>query len=72
MNKDINVTISLLNCFEEKDIVNKIINICNKYVMEEDYTLIKDLLEYDLKTTYLEEILYKNYVELINIEDIVS
>lgn len=72
LNKDINVTISLLNCFEEKDIVNKIINICNKYVMEEDYTLIKDLLEYDLKTTYLEEILYKNYVELINIEDIVS
>ena len=60
LNKDINVTISLLNCFEEKDIVNKIINICNKYVMEEDYTLIKDLLEYDLKTTYLEEILYSN------------
>lgn len=72
LNKDINVTISLLDSFKEKDIVNKIINICNKYIMEDDYTLIKDLLEYDLKHTYIDNNLYKNYVELINIDDIIS
>ena len=72
LNKDINVTISLLDSFKEKDIVDKIINICNKYAMEDDYTLIKDLLEYDLKHTYIDNNLYKNYVELINIDDIIS
>lgn len=72
LNKDINVTISLLDSFKEKDIVDKIINICNKYIMEDDYTLIKDLLEYDLKHTYIDNNLYKNYVELINIDDIIS
>ena len=40
--------------------------------MEDDYTLIKDLLEYDLKHTYIDNNLYKNYVELINIDDIIS
>ena len=61
-----------LDSFKEKDIVDKIINICNKYIMEDDYTLIKDLLEYDLKHTYIDNNLYKNYVELINIDDIIS
>lgn len=72
LNKDINITISLLGSFKEKDIVDKIINICNKYIMEDDFTLIKDLLEYDLKHTYIDNNLYKNYVELINVDDIIS
>ncbi len=56
----------------DKKIVNKIINICNKYSFLEDKLKGKDLIIYDLKNTTIEDSHLKNYVELINLFDYVS
>lgn len=69
INKDINITIEMLNKFNEQDIVEKIINICNKYILIDDFTKIKEILEYDLKHTYINDLAYTNCIEIINLDD---
>lgn len=69
INKDINITIEMLNEFNEQDIVEKIINICNKYILIDDFTKIKEILEYDLKHTYINDLAYTNCIEIINLDD---
>ena len=69
INKDINITIEMLNEFNEQDIVEKIINICNKYILIDDFTKIKEILEYDLKHTYINDLSYTNCIEIINLDD---
>ena len=51
---------------DNKDIVNKIINICNKYSFTNDEAKI-DLIKYDLKNTIVDNYKYKDYVEIIDI-----
>ena len=69
INKDINITIEMLNEFNEQDIVEKIINICNKYILIDDFTKLKEILEYDLKHTYINDLSYTNCIEIINLDD---
>ena len=52
---------------ENKDIVKKIINICNKYVFESDALKVKSLIESDLKNTYIDNFKLKNYVEVVDL-----
>ncbi|MBE6156566.1 MAG: hypothetical protein E7161_02355 [Firmicutes bacterium] len=53
---------------ENSDIVNKIVNICNKYVFVKDYNEVKDLIINDLKNSNIDNFKLKNFVEIINIE----
>lgn len=51
--------------YESSDIYNQIINICNKYVWDNDDTLNK-LIEYDLFNTYIKEEHFTNEIEVID------
>ena len=50
------------------DIVNKIINICNKYSFIDDKNSIKELLISDFKNTKIDNFNLKNYIEIIDLE----
>jgi len=52
---------------ENKDIVKKIVNICNKYVFESDALKVKSLIESELKNTYIDNFKLKNYVEVVDL-----
>lgn len=52
---------------ENKDIVKKIVNICNKYVFENDALKVKTLIESELKNTYIDNFKLKNYVEVVDL-----
>ena len=52
---------------ENIDLRKKVINICNKYVYEEDIEKIKPLLINDLKNTYYDNFKLKNYIEVVDL-----
>ena len=56
----------------DRDIVNKIISICNKYSSVKDISVLKKFLIYEFKKTAINNLDYQNYVDIINIEDYVS
>ena len=71
-NSDINKTIKILK--ESKcdiDILNKIIDVVNKYNFVNDYELVKDYIICDLRQINI-EIHYNNEIEIIDINDIVD
>ncbi len=53
----------------DKDIVNKIINICNKYNFIHDIDVLKEILIYEFKKTNIDNFNYKNYIEIISTLD---
>ncbi len=56
----------------DEEIVNKIINICNKYLFVTDMTILKNLLIYEFKKTNIKQEELKDFVDIINIEDYIS
>ena len=63
-----NMSNNILNIQNEnKDIVKKIINICNKYVYESDSLKIKSLIISDLKNTYIDNQKQKKYIEVVDL-----
>ena len=65
--EDIEKTIDLLNKkYKDKDTINKIINILNKYIKINNFTRVKQLIIHDLKTTYIKQPKLKNQIEVIN------
>jgi len=57
-----------LESIKNKDskIVNKIIDICNKYVFIDDFNKVKELIVHDLKNTNISNFNLKNYVEIVD------
>ncbi len=51
-----------------KDIINKIINICNKYYFIDDLNDLKTFLIYEFKKTNINQNKLENYVELVSLE----
>lgn len=64
-NSDINKTIELLKKEYDSNLVNKFINIVNKYNFIDDYLKVKDLIVEDIKRTTIKT----NYVNQIDIVD---
>ena len=65
--ENIEKTIDLLNNkYKDKDTINKIINILNKYIKINNFTRVKDLIIHDLKTTYIKQPKLKNQIEIID------
>ena len=62
-------TIEKLASYNNNPIYHKIINICNKYRDITDYNEIKDIIIYDMKNTYLDEVRYDNAVNIIDFKD---
>lgn len=54
------------------DIVNKIINICNKYNFVENNKYFKELITYEFKKTKINNFKLKNYIDIINVFDYVK
>ena len=61
----IEYSIDSIKEYENSDVYNSIINICNKYVWCGDNTLNK-LIEYDLRHTYIKEEHFTNEIEVID------
>ncbi len=64
VNKQIN---SLKENFNNDEIINQIINICNKYIDFSNNDVVKELITYDLKNTFVKKEKYKNAVDIVNI-----
>lgn len=64
-NSDITKSIEAVQKYDSV-LVNKIINICNKYTFVQDYNDVKPLIEYDLKHTKVNNFKLKNYVEVVS------
>ena len=71
INKGINNSLELIKD-SNKDILNMIINICNKYVLLDDNKVKYELIINDLRNTKIDNYKYKNYVELIDINNYIS
>lgn len=75
LNSDIMVTLDEikgkfnLNNEINLDIYNKIIRIVNDYIWCDNYLSIKDMLENELKNTYLTSKKLKNYVEVVDFKN---
>jgi len=52
--------------YNQADIYNKIVSMCNKYVWCDNINDLKILLEYDLKHTYIENTKYTNMIEVVD------
>ena len=65
-NSDISVTLSSIKDMDN-DIVNKIINICNRYVFLDDYLKAKDLIIYDLKNASINIDFLESAIEIIEL-----
>ena len=65
-NSDMAKNIEILK-YENKDIVKKIINICNKYVFESDALKVKKLIVEELKNTKINNFKLKNYIEIVDL-----
>lgn len=59
----------LNNNFKDDILINKIVNILNKYIMEDDLLKIKDFIKEDLKREIITKE-YENAISIINLEDI--
>lgn len=57
---------------ENSTIVNKIINICNKYSFVKNYNDVKLLIIEDLKNTRVNNYHFKNYIEVLDITDVIE
>ncbi|MBR1376464.1 MAG: PD-(D/E)XK nuclease family protein [Bacilli bacterium] len=70
-NFDANIEKAIESIEEYKDnpIYGKLVNICNKYRMQDDFNDLKDIIINDIKHTYLDDIKYKNAVEIIDYKD---
>ena len=55
-----------------KDIEDKIIAICNKYVFVDNLEVLKKLLTYEFKNTVINKFNLKNYIDLISINDYIA
>jgi ATP-dependent helicase/DNAse subunit B len=71
INKGIDNSLELIKD-SNKDILNMIINICNKYVLLDDNKIKYELIINDLRNTKIDNYKYKNYVELIDINNYIS
>ena len=54
----------------DASIVSDIINIINKYTFIDDKLQVKEMIEYDLKHTYVNNYKYEESVDIISIDDI--
>ncbi len=57
---------------ENEDILDKIITICNKYLFVKELAILKNLLIYEFKNTYLKSDELKNYIDIIEIDDYID
>lgn len=71
LNKDIQITLDkvLLKYKGYSEEYNLIVDILNKYTWCSDYSLIKDILVYDFKNTYVKEKKRDNQIECLEIKD---
>lgn len=65
-NSDISITINKLKEKYKGELLDIIIDICNKYAFVKDYNLVKDMIIHDLKNTYIPNKKLKNKVEIID------
>ena len=54
---------------ENSEIVNKIINVCNKYSFENDKEKVKSLIISDLKNIKVDNFKLKKYIEIVSINE---
>ncbi len=57
---------------DNKNIVNKIINVCNKYVYIDDINTKLELITNDFKNIKIDNYKYKNYIEIIPFNYIIN
>ena len=73
---DNNVFENIRNKFEcsedNVDIINKLINICNKYVWANNFLEVKDLIVHDMKNTRIKAKELKNSIKLISFDEEVN
>ena len=62
----INEAINSISNYKETNTYNKIIDICNKYILVSDINDLKKLITYDLKNTYIENNIYTNMIEVVD------
>lgn len=60
------------NISSNNDILNQIIDICNKYTWVKDYREIKDCLIYEFQNTYINNESGNNKIEIVNIKDLTN
>lgn len=65
-NSDISITISKLKEKYNGELLDIIIDICNKYAHSKDYNKIKDMIIHDLKNTYIPNKNLKNKIDIID------
>lgn len=68
---DINKTIMFLKGKYDNDLVNKLINIINKYSFINDYNKVKELIIEDIKNVYIETN-YANQIEVVDYDDYID
>ena len=64
-NADITKSVESIKKYDSK-IVNKIINICNKYSFVSDYNDVKNLIIEEIKNTKINNFNLKNYVDVVS------
>jgi len=67
-NSDISKSIESIKN-ENSEIVNKIINVCNKYSFENDMEKVKSLIISDLKNIKVDNFKLKKYIEIVSINE---
>ncbi|MBQ9318765.1 MAG: PD-(D/E)XK nuclease family protein [Bacilli bacterium] len=65
-NSDISITINKLKEKYNGDILDRIIDICNKYAFVKDYNKVLDMIIHDLKSTSVPKKKLRNSVEIID------
>ena len=65
-NSDISITISKLKDKYKGELLDIIIDICNKYAFIDDYNEVRDLIIHDLKSTSIPNKKLKNKIEIID------
>ena len=71
LDQDITKSINLIkDKYNDENIINLIINICNKYYWCDNFLEIKELLIYEFKNTYIQNDKLENEIEIIDYFDI--
>ena len=65
-NSDISITIKKLKEKYNGELLDIIIDICNKYAFVDDYNLVKDMIINDLKNTFIPNKKLKNKIDIID------